>query len=160
MELSKHIAKQLRAVYMGGSWSGPDLKGHLTGITWELATQQVYGLNTIATLIFHMNYYIAGVIQFLEGGTLEIRDKFSFDHPPIASENDWNAFIEKIFQDCERCASLIETVPLDKMWEVFHEEKYGDYYRNLTGLIEHFNYHLGQVVVLKKILQQKNAENG
>lgn len=39
----------------------------------------------------------------------------------------------------------------------FKEEKNGSYYRNFCGIIEHFYYHLGQIVVIKKILAAQNA---
>jgi len=32
------------------------------------------------------------------------------------------------------------------------EEKYGNYYRNFHGIIEHCHYHLGQIVLIKKML--------
>lgn len=159
MELSKHIAKQLRAVYNGGAWSGPDLKKHLADVTWEEATTPVYGLNTIATLVFHMNYYVAGVIEYLRGNPLDISDKFSFEHPPINNEEDWTHLVAKVFQDCEELALEIERVPIEKMEEIFFEERYGSYYRNFTGIIEHFHYHLGQIVFIKKILQQQKINN-
>lgn len=153
MELQQNIARQLRAVYKGGSWTGTNLKDHIEGVTWQQATHQIDKFNTIATLVFHMNYYTAGVIQFLKGKPLEIRDKFSFDHPPISSEADWNNFLEQVYNDCEQLALLIEKLPLEKMWAQFYEEKYGNYYRNLTGIIEHFHYHLGQIIMLKRRIQ-------
>jgi len=30
--------------------------------------------------------------------------------------------------------------------------KYGNYFRNIVGVIEHIHYHLGQIVLIKKIL--------
>ena len=41
------------------------------------------------------------------------------------------------------------------LWETFADEKYGHYYRNLHGIIEHTHYHLGQIVLIKKLLQQQ-----
>jgi len=34
---------------------------------------------SIAALTFHINYYVAGVLNVFQGGKLEIRDKYSFD---------------------------------------------------------------------------------
>jgi len=33
------------------------------------------------------------------------------------------------------------------------QEKYGKYHRNLLGIIEHTHYHLGQIVIIKKLLR-------
>ena len=37
---------------------------------------------------------------------------------------------------------------------VFVKPEYGNYYRNLHGLIEHTHYHLGQVALIKKLLNE------
>jgi hypothetical protein len=46
----------------------------------------------------------------------------------------------------------VEQLPSIQLWETFTDEKYGTYYSNLQGIIEHIHYHLGQIVVIKKIL--------
>jgi hypothetical protein len=86
------------------------------------------------------------------GGSLDIRDKYSFDFPPIESQNDWESFLNRFFQDAETFASLIEQMPEGKLDEIFVDEKYGTYQRNIDGIIEHGYYHLGQIVLIKKLL--------
>jgi hypothetical protein len=49
---------------------------------------------------------------------------------------------------------MIEQLPETKLWEDFWGEKYGNFYRNFHGIIEHGHYHLGQIVLIKKIIQQ------
>ncbi len=48
---------------------------------------------------------------------------------------------------------LIAQLPEGKLWEDFADKKYGSYYRNLQGIIEHTHYHLGQIVLIKKMLR-------
>jgi hypothetical protein len=95
-------------------------------------------------------------LKVLQGGPLEGSDKYSFDHPPIQSQEDWEKLLEKTWSDAEKFAMLVEQLPEQKLWETFGEEKYGNYYRNLHGVIEHNHYHLGQIVLIKKILRQQN----
>ena len=40
----------------------------------------------------------------------------------------------------------------EKLDEAFVDEKYGTYHRNIDGMIEHCYYHLGQIVLIKKML--------
>jgi hypothetical protein len=58
-----------------------------------------------------------------------------------------------MFSDVEKLILLIARLPTKRLSDTFTDEKYGDYYRNLQGLIEHTHYHLGQIVILKKMLQ-------
>jgi hypothetical protein len=104
--------------------------------------------------VFHTGYYITAVTKVLEGGPLDAKDKFSFDHPPIHSEKEWQDLLAETFANAERFALLIEQLPEEKLSETFVDEKYGSFYRNLHGIIEHLHYHLGQIVLIKKILQQ------
>ena len=154
MSLTKQIAKHFREINFGGNWTCSNLKDNLADVTWQQATTKVYSFNTIATLVYHTNYYVSAVLKVLQGGQLNANDKFSFDHPEILSENDWKNLLEKVWTDAEQCADLIEQLSESKLWENLSEEKYGLYYRNIHGIIEHTHYHLGQIVLIKKIMQQ------
>ena len=154
MNLTAQIAKQFRDAYFGGNWTSVNLKESLSGLTWQQATTQVYSFNTIAILVFHMNYYVGVAMKVLQGGPLDGHDKYSFDCPAIQSQEDWEKLLDKTWADAESFASLIEQFPEDKLGETFSDEKYGNYYRNLHGIIEHTHYHLGQIVLIKKILLQ------
>lgn len=154
MDLTAQIAKHLRDVYFGGNWTWSNLKDNLADVTWQQATTQVYSFNTIATLVYHIGYFVSAILKVLQGGPLDAKDKYSFDHPPILSQEDWEKFLDKTWTDAENFASLIERMPESKLWEDFSENKYGNYYRNIHGIIEHIHYHLGQIVLIKKILLQ------
>lgn len=152
MNQTAQIAKHLRDVHFGGNWTWVNLKDTLAGVDWQQATQKVHSFNTIATLVFHINYYVEAVTKVLEGGPLDSNDKFAFDHPPINSQEDWEKLVAKSWADVEKFAGLIEKLPDSQLGEIFVEEKYGTYQRNFLGIIEHAHYHLGQIVLLKKLV--------
>lgn len=152
MDTSKEIAKHLREVYFGGNWTDVNLKETLDGITWQQAVKSINNLNSIATLVVHMHYYIKRVTGVLQGNPLAGSDKESFNLPPIQSQDDWEKMIEKVWEEVETLALLIEKLDESKWTEIFYNEKYGKYYRNFHGIIEHCHYHLGQIVLLKKII--------
>ncbi len=154
MNLAEQIAKLFRDVHYGGNWTSVNLKENLADLTWQQATTKVYSFNTIATLVYHMNYYVSAVLKVLQGEPLNASDKYSFDYPSILSQEDWDKLLDKTLTDAENFASLIEQLPESKLGETFSEEKYGNYYRNIHGIIEHIHYHLGQIVLIKKILLQ------
>ncbi len=153
MNLSAQVAKHFREVFTGGNWTWVNLKDTLEGITWQHAITKVHSFNTIATLVYHMTYYVDGVLKVLQGGELATKDEYSFNHPPITSEEDWEKMLQKVWADVEAFATLVEQMPDERFFEVFTNEKYGNYYRNITGITEHTHYHLGQIVLIKKILQ-------
>jgi len=147
------LAKRFREVLLDGLWiANTNFKDQLKDVTWEQATAKVGSLNTIAMLTFHIDYYIAGLIRVFEGGDLDIRDQYSFDLPPIESQEQWEELLNKLWNDSEKFASLLEQMPDSKMDEVFFDGKYGTYLRNIDGMIEHCYYHLGQITLIKKLL--------
>ena len=155
MNLTEQTAKHLRDVHFGGNWTAVNLKDSLAGITWQQATTKVHSFNTIAALVYHMNYYIGAASKVLQGGPLDAHDKYSFDLPPIQSQNDWEKLLDKTWSDAENFAGMIEQMPESKLAENFSDGKYGTNYRNLNGIIEHIHYHLGQIVLIKKLLLQE-----
>lgn len=138
--LSKQIAKQFRDLHFGNNWTAVNLKEVLEDVTWEQATTKVYDLNTIAVLVFHMNYYVAAVLKVLDGEPLEASDKNSFDLPPITSETEWQALKNKALTEAEQFADRIENMEDTRFFEVFTEPKYGNYHRNIVGITEHTYY--------------------
>lgn len=153
MNTPQQIAKHTREVFFGGNWTTVNLKDTLADVTWEQATKHVYSFNTIATLVYHMTYYVTAITKVLEREPLNASDKLSFSHPPIESKEDWDAFLESKWSDAEYFISLIEKLEETTLSGNFYDEKYGIYYRNLHGLIEHTHYHLGQIVLIRKIIQ-------
>lgn len=158
MKSTTQIANRFREVLLNGYWvANTNFKAQLSDVTWEQATKKVGTFNTIAALTFHIDYYIAGILNVLEGGSLDIRDKYSFDLPPIESKKDWEKLLDKIWSDAEKFASMVEQMPEERLNEVFVDEKYGNYQRNIDAMIEHSYYHLGQIVLIKKMLLQTDA---
>lgn len=150
---STEIAKHLREVFFGGNWTWSNLKEQLSDVSWEEALEQRYGLNNIATLTYHIGYFVDVQVKVLKGGPLVGKDSESFTHPAIESVADWTSMKESILNAAESLASEVEQLDDQQLWEDFTDTKYGIYYRNLSGLIEHSHYHLGQISWMKKILR-------
>lgn len=155
MTLSQEIAHHFRQVYFGGNWTSVNMKDTLADLDWQIAFTTIHNCNSIARLVFHTNYYVDVIIKVLEGGPLDAHDKFSFEMPPCDNEEAWNTLVEKSLKDAVKFAELVELLPDTKLFEFFANEKYGTYYRNLHGVIEHTHYHLGQIVLLKKMIKEE-----
>ncbi len=153
MSIAQQIAKQLREVHFGGNWTAVNLKETLKGVTYQQATAKIYDLNTIAVLTFHINYYVGAVLKVLRGEPLTASDKLSFDVGNVSSEEEWQNLVKKVMDEAEVFADEIEKLDDSKLSQNLADPKYGNYFRNLTGIIEHSHYHLGQIVLIRKILR-------
>jgi len=152
MERPQQIASRFREVILNGTWiANTNYKDQLSGLDWKIATTPIHDLNSVAILAQHIHYYIAGMINAFKNGTLEIKDQYSFDFPPIKSQQEWDVFLSKFWSDAEEFATLTEKIGETQLEQAFIDEKYGTFQRNIDGMIEHSYYHLGQIVLIKKL---------
>ena len=154
MSVSKQLAKHLRDVHFGGNWSTVDLKTVLSDVTLEQAKMQVHSLNSIFSITFHMDYYLDVLIRVLEEHVLDGKDELSWISEAPETQEEWEGFQKKTWEKVEKVALLIDQLPDEKLTEDFIDPKYGTNYRNIAGIAEHTHYHLGQIVIIKKLLVQ------
>lgn len=151
------LANRLREVLLNGKWiANTNYKEQILNLDWKEASYKVDNLNTIATLTFHINYYLSGLISAFKTGRLEISDKHSFDLAPILSEADWDKLVNEFIANANEFSDKVEEMEDDVFDKPFIDEKYGTFLRNIEGVIEHSYYHLGQITLIRKMIANKN----
>ena len=155
MPTNTYVANRFREVFLNGKWvANTNFKEQLSQVTLCEANYKIGNLNTIGMLTFHINYYVAGILNVFDNGKLEIRDMYSFDAPPLESESDWKNLVATFIANAERFADHIERMSEEEFHKAFVDEKYGNYLRNIDGMIEHTYYHLGQVSLIRKMIAE------
>lgn len=153
MNRSEIIANRLEEVLLNGDWiARTNIKKLIENLSWMQAVQKVNALNTIAELVFHLDYFLGGINNVFEGGKLEIRDKFSFDMPPINSESEWRILVDRYLSNAQIFIDHVRKFEDSKFDAPFVMEQYGTYLRNIEGVIEHSYYHMGQISLLVKMI--------
>ena len=161
MENPNQLAERFREVFLHGKWiANTNLQAQLADVTWEEANHKIGTLNTIALLTFHINYYVAGVLNVFHGGNLDIRDKYSFDMPNLDSEADWETLKNDLFRNAATFAEAIEKMDEEQLEAGFVQPEYGTYRRNIEGMIEHCYYHFGQISLIKKLVKMDQSKRG
>lgn len=154
MQKTAFLANRIREVFLNGTWiANTNYKATLETTDWGIAVQKQDAANSIAALTFHVNYYLAGLLNVFRGGNLEISDALSFDMPPISGQADWATLVAALLDNAEAFAQTIESMEDAALDLPFVDARYGSILRNIEGVIEHSYYHLGQIVLLKKIHQ-------
>ena len=156
MPRAQTIASRFREVILNGTWiANTNFYDQLHTLEWEKAVKKNGSLNSIADLAQHIHYYIAGILTVCKGGPLSIRDQYSFSFPIITSQAQWESILFTFWQDANELAQVLEQMPDEQLEEEFSEAKYGNYLRNIEGMIEHSYYHLGQIVLIKKLIEKE-----
>jgi len=125
MQLSSTLASRLQEVYLDGKWiAQTNYSNLLHEIPVDMAVKKVGPLNSITQLTYHINYYLAGLIQVLDGGELDIRDKYSFDLSPISSEEDWQQLISELLANANSFINAVKKLSNDNLLTPFVKEEY------------------------------------
>ncbi len=153
MSLSDRIARRIREVYLNGHWvAKTNYVEALEEIDLAKASKKIGTHNTIAILVYHVNYYLDGLNKVFQGGDLTIKDKYSFEMPVLSNESEWQQLKVTLFNNAEQFATLVEEMDDEVLHGPFVKQEYGSNLRNVEATIEHGYYHLGQIVLLQKLI--------
>jgi hypothetical protein len=152
MNLSHQLARHWRSVFTGGNWTSVNLRDTLQDVNLGEAREKLPSLNSIAALTYHLDYYTEGVLEVFRGKPLTIRDKFAWEVPELSEEADWQRLREALLTNGEALGQAIKSFAAARWSDDFTDTKYGSYISNVMGLTEHAHYHLGQMVVIKRIV--------
>lgn len=151
------IITDLETTTKGSPWYGDALVSALQQIPKEIVYTRIDGANSIIEIIKHLlNWY-----QF----SLE-RVKGSNNYTlHTAEENNWTIITaaDILWEDCIKELNDLYTSLIDQLStkddcfldEIVPERTY-TYSFLLNGLIQHNIYHLGQILLLKKMLLKSN----
>lgn len=153
---SQNLAQRCREVFLDGHWiANTNYYDQLSTIPYEKVCLSVNGCNSIAGLTLHIHYYIAGLLRYFHSGILDISDTYSFSSALPQSEQEWHSMRHNFLRDADTFINTIAIFSDDKLESVFYKEEYGTYERNIEAMIEHAYYHLGQMTLLAKILNNE-----
>lgn len=152
MTIPQRIAQQYRETFFEGSQLGFSLRDQLEDVDWRAATARQGRRHPIATLTFHVGYYLQAIISVLRDQPLTTSDRQAFEHPPVTNAEDWKRLTEQVWRQAEHAIRLIEHLPEERLHAPFGEERYGSVFRNLLGILEHAIYHMGQITWAKQDL--------
>jgi uncharacterized damage-inducible protein DinB len=153
MKITESIAQHLMEVFEGGNWTDVNMNAALRDINYREATAVTKAsYNTIAALVYHISFYNEIVLKRLQGISPVIGNANGFDLPPIKNEHDWTKLKEKCFQSARDLAAAVLKFPEERLFELT-VTGHSTNYKTLHGVAEHAHYHLGQIVLLKKLIK-------
>lgn len=153
-KITHELARHIREIHFGDNWTDSVLQTVLKDVTWQQAVATpIPNANSIAILIFHTNFYLNYVHKRMKGETYHFEHEDSFKTTPIQSEADWQALLQKTWDDAEAFAQTVEKLPVNANFYKILPSYHNSFYKNIQGVVEHNHYHLGQIVLLKKLLK-------
>lgn len=129
------LAHCIPDVLLQGTWiANTNYRQALAGGSLAQALHTRGGLNGMAALTFHVDYYLGGVLHCLQGGPLLWNDAHSFQLSPLHTRAVWEALVGQLLSHAEAFAQALEAQPNAFLYSPFANSKYG----NLIKVSLHF----------------------
>ena len=152
MRITDAIANHIKECFEGENWTDVNITGTIKDITWQQAQRQTAASqNTIASLLHHLYYWNGIMLQRIKAINPSVPDANGFNVNELKNENDWNNLKDKTHQSFIQLADAVKSFSEERLFETSSTGK-SSYYKNFQGIVEHAHYHLGQIVMLKKLL--------
>jgi len=157
MNITDLIAQHLIEVHEGGNWTEIDIASTVKDVTLKEATTITNASpNTIAALLHHITFWNREVAQRAKGIKTEIDEWNGFHHPALNTETDWQHLKEDNIQSAHELVAAIRQFDETKLFEPMDVHT-STAYKNFQGSVEHAHYHLGQMVIIKKLIRSTVA---
>lgn len=152
MTEKERISALYQSVYNGNPWIDINIIDTLKSFTAKEAfTKSKPNVNSVWEIVNHMIQWRFNVVQRIQGKILTSPENNYFTPIIDNSEQAWKS----ILQDLDESQNLWITV-LKNFDEAQFEKVYPNnnhsYYEHIQGIIQHDLYHLGQIVILKKLV--------
>lgn len=153
MNIKQHIAQHLIDVHRGGNWTEVNITDTLRDISWPQACIVTpISPNTVAMILHHISYWNRIIAMRGRNITPVINKQNGMNNPLINNEAAWEALKQDNIYSAEELATVIEGYDIGNLFSPILPG-HSSAYKNFQGQVEHVHYHLGQIVMIKKYIQ-------
>lgn len=148
-ELTK-IVDNLETVFRGDAWHGPSVMEVMNSLPAHAVDKKhPISKHTIAQLIFHMLAWRRFIIEKIDGNIhyqLESDDQ-NWGTELETSAKEWPTLKSNLIENQKKLVAALEELD-DSLLNKRVPGEYYNFYKLLTGVIQHDTYHLGMIWVL------------
>lgn len=152
MKENKRLKKLLKDHFNGDPWIDVQILDSLKGITAKAAARNINGLNSIWQIIHHMTCWRETLLQRVQGKKIPSPADNYFVPLDDTSSKAWTAAVKRLKASQKALLDYLSAGETGEMDEIPASGNYTRY-ELLQGVLQHDAYHLGQIVLIKKMLK-------
>lgn len=149
----KTIEKLIADHYNGTPWIEVNLLQTLQEINAETAAKKINNLNTIWQIVYHLICWRETLIKRLNDENVPSPENNFIEPVKDTSAKAWNAILKRLQQSQNEIIKYLRHLK-DKPDEIMLQGKFTRY-ELLQGILQHDVYHLGQIVIINKMIAEK-----
>lgn len=152
MKETDRILKSFEDLFSGDPWLDVNLMDTLEGISGRQASRRITpGRNTIREIVHHVVQWRLTVLRRIQGEVVSSPDHNYLLAIEDPSEAGWEETIDQLKGSQEKWTDFLRTWD-EKKFETVYPGNKMTYYEHVQGILQHDAYHLGQVVLLSKLV--------
>jgi uncharacterized damage-inducible protein DinB len=160
MNTAKLVAQHLLDVYKGNNWTEVNIADTLKDVTLsEAIIVTEASSNTIAALVHHLAFWNRAMTARLKGLEMKIPEDNGYCTPELKTEADWQRIRNDNLASATERAETISNIDKERLFQPIVPGR-SSIYKNVQGMVEHIHYHLGQIVILKKLIRRQLRGEG
>lgn len=141
--------------YDGDPWIEVNLQGTLEHITAAVASQKVGSLNSIWQIVNHIISWREALLKRIQNEHVPSPENNFIETITDVTPEAWNHTMKRLQVSQDKLLSYLAEKELMNLDEKPLEGQYSRY-ELIVGILQHDVYHLGQVVLIKKIISERN----
>ncbi|HXS58796.1 MAG TPA: DinB family protein [Hanamia sp.] len=152
MKESVRISKLFEDLYDGSPWIDVTLMGTLKNISAEKAARKIApDRNSIWQILNHIISWRNNVLQRVQGEVIISPDDNYFTPVAGTSEKAWRQALQNLEDSELRWIDFLKKID-ESQFERIYPRNEMTFYEHIQGILQHDAYHLGQIVLLSKLL--------
>lgn len=157
----KHLINQLTDLHNGNLWLGESFEKKINSIDEQDAfTKPLHYVHSIAEIIAHLTAWNKDLIKKLKNGIGELKEEDQHNWPTNEKlqKSGWEAIWWAYKTNYENVIELLRTKKDDFLDELYFDQDFKSeqrYLFALDGMLHHNTYHLGQLGLIIRILNEK-----
>lgn len=152
MKEAQRISSLYQKLYNGSPWIDITITAVLENITAEQAAKRALpNANSIWEITNHIIAWRANVIQRVQGTVITTPNHNYFESIKDTSDAAWRNTLEKLEATQTAWFQFLNNFK-ESDFENIYPNNEMSYYEHIHGIIQHDCYHLGQIVILTKMV--------
>ena len=140
------ISDILKHSFEKNAWHGPAVMEVLIGIDESIVNKKINTTHSISELVGHMISWRTFVTERLLGNEgFEVSEVINF---PVSES--WLKTVNSLRESQQKLLLALELFPVERLHEIVPNRSY-KFFTMVHGIIHHDLYHLGQIVLIKRI---------
>ena len=148
-----HFIKLLNDHYNGNPWIDVTISKTLKSFTAKQAAEKIDGLNSVWQIVNHMLGWRNALIARVKDTPLKYPDDNYIAEIKNTSEKAWKDTVKKFELSQKNILSFLKKKD-DRLLEKVSPSSGYSYFELVNAILIHDSYHLGQIVLIRKILDK------